>query len=497
MSFFFVLSGFILTRVYPSLPDRQAVFRFFVARFARLFPTHLLCLLLMIPLVGVEFTTKNWISLATAVTLLQSWVPDIKPLMFNYPAWSISTEAFFYASFPLLLIAARRRPILVFCLSLLPAAAAIFAFMPDLNHLITPEGAPACKATLVLTMNPLVRLSEFVGGILVALLTEKNSRLETISNYRRTLTMACAVMIPAAFSANFYLAPLNQGFLSPLIYWMHQTGCILPYALLIAVASLRSGLLQRMLSNRFLVHLGNLSFAMYMVHAPLINTFLTYATELHMPIWLSYPLFWLTLLAASEAIYSLYEKPVREWMVARFNKSKAPQESRFFKRQMMSACTAVCVVGGLVSIHQLRSVWKIHDIQEQSPYSICGAQFGNRFKLLGMHIVKAADPGQLRVELAWQHLQPSSEHFVTAVHLIDKSGQIRTTLDYAHDPSKAGNNSWYDEVALTAAQLEGISAVGIGVFPANKCEQLLTIDRGPRDWNNRRLNIPIQAILVE
>src|SRR5262245_19632502 len=48
VSFFFVLSGFILTYAYPSLPDARAVRRFWVARFARLWPLHIVAGLLFI-----------------------------------------------------------------------------------------------------------------------------------------------------------------------------------------------------------------------------------------------------------------------------------------------------------------------------------------------------------------------------------------------------------------------------------------------------------------
>jgi peptidoglycan/LPS O-acetylase OafA/YrhL len=48
VSFFFVLSGFILYYNYPVLPDRAAVSRFYLARFARIWPLHFFALVLVL-----------------------------------------------------------------------------------------------------------------------------------------------------------------------------------------------------------------------------------------------------------------------------------------------------------------------------------------------------------------------------------------------------------------------------------------------------------------
>ena len=40
VAFFFVLSGFILTYVHPALPTRAERRRFWLARFARIWPAH-------------------------------------------------------------------------------------------------------------------------------------------------------------------------------------------------------------------------------------------------------------------------------------------------------------------------------------------------------------------------------------------------------------------------------------------------------------------------
>src|SRR5260370_9304602 len=46
VSFFFVLSGFVLTHVYPQLPSREHIGKFLFSRFSRIWPVHLFSLFL-------------------------------------------------------------------------------------------------------------------------------------------------------------------------------------------------------------------------------------------------------------------------------------------------------------------------------------------------------------------------------------------------------------------------------------------------------------------
>ena len=47
VSFFFVLSGFILAYNYPSLPTKSDVLHFFKARIARIWPAHVAAIILL------------------------------------------------------------------------------------------------------------------------------------------------------------------------------------------------------------------------------------------------------------------------------------------------------------------------------------------------------------------------------------------------------------------------------------------------------------------
>ena len=72
VSFFFVLSGFILSYAYPRLESRSAVFRFLAARIGRIWPAHATALLLAIVLLHLPLDR----TFVAKVLLVHGWIPS-------------------------------------------------------------------------------------------------------------------------------------------------------------------------------------------------------------------------------------------------------------------------------------------------------------------------------------------------------------------------------------------------------------------------------------
>lgn len=108
VSFFFVLSGFILVYVYPALNNSRDRYHFLLARVARIWPAHIASFLLLLILAPMTLRptisdSVPWIIL-TNIFMVHSWIPLWNYfLSFNGVSWSISTEFFFYLCFPLLI----------------------------------------------------------------------------------------------------------------------------------------------------------------------------------------------------------------------------------------------------------------------------------------------------------------------------------------------------------------------------------------------------------
>lgn len=118
VTFFFVLSGFILVYVYSGRREAEGLSVapqvFLAARFARIGPAYYLGLALMLPLFLYRSFVLDLVppessvpALLLAPVLMQAWYPPAA-LAWNGPAWSLSVEVAFYLLFPFLLRVSNR-----------------------------------------------------------------------------------------------------------------------------------------------------------------------------------------------------------------------------------------------------------------------------------------------------------------------------------------------------------------------------------------------------
>src|SRR6478609_5084991 len=161
VSYFFVLSGFILTHVYKDLTS-SGLKNFFVHRFARVWPLHLFTLILNSVLFPVKLRSLThsvitWPIILLNALMLQSWVPFERVFFsLNSVSWSISTEVGFYLLFPLILPALKRRRLSICLIALLSIGLAFTFDKLGFQHAVNDFS---------LMTNPLIRLLEFASGI--------------------------------------------------------------------------------------------------------------------------------------------------------------------------------------------------------------------------------------------------------------------------------------------------------------------------------------------
>jgi len=104
VTFFFVLSGFVLTYAHGAESGLNISWRrFALARVGRIFPAYYLALLISAPFfiaAAMKGHAGVWSDGALMLSMLQAWWPPAA-LAWNDPAWSLSNEMFFYAVFPI------------------------------------------------------------------------------------------------------------------------------------------------------------------------------------------------------------------------------------------------------------------------------------------------------------------------------------------------------------------------------------------------------------
>ncbi|SHN31974.1 acyltransferase [Chitinophaga sp. CF418] len=306
VGFFFILSGFVLSLSYKQrfFENRITYREYLVARVARIYPLHLLTLLISVPLSFPELKTSvvNFSAKFFAdLLLIQSWVPDpAYYFSFNGPAWSISAELFFYLVFPLLILLARPGKMWT---------AVILLLIPALI-LITPE----MYQHRLFYINPFFRSFDFFLGILLYELYERGI-FKPVSRAAGTAQELFAISLFLGFFMLHKYVP--QGFRHSCYYWLPMTVVILTFAY-------ARGAISDVLSNKWLVLGGEISFGFYLVHQ-LVIRYLAYINGrlgiLHNYYLLAFIMLVISLVA-SYFLYKLYEMPMNKFVKEMVGKKK-------------------------------------------------------------------------------------------------------------------------------------------------------------------------------
>lgn len=253
VSFFFVLSGFVLT--WAARPTDTAP-KFWRRRFFKIYPNHLITFIAaLILLSGVAKATIDGWDGVLNVLLLQAWHTDLNVRTnFNPVAWSLSCEALFYFCFPFLMWAINKiRPERLWFWTILSAASVIaipsFAKLLPNAQPFPVTGFTTWEMWFVFQFPP-VRMLEFIFGIFMARIVLTGQKLP--------LRLGGAVALAVG---SYFVAPLfgpNYRFAAVMV---------IPLGLLIAAGAVSDVAKdQTFLSSKLMVWLGDISFAFYMWH---------------------------------------------------------------------------------------------------------------------------------------------------------------------------------------------------------------------------------------
>ncbi len=312
VSYFFVLSGFVMALAYYRPGQKFDLRGYFVARFSRIYPIYILSFLLT-ALFYLDLMAKmKWPKILANVFLYQAWIP-LYSQSFNMAAWSLSVEAFFYLIFPVFAMCLPRistRRIITFAL--------VFWVLSQLLHsILYIQMMPV--AHLLLLYFPVFHLSSFLLGMSGGVwyisrppsidVDQKSNRFWLIVALGLT---SFALMGRHRLPSLFNSFSLDVGLLAPL------------FLVIILTLALDSTRLSRWMSRPGLVLLGDASYALYILHVPVRWWLERCVAALGDPISFGtmYYFYLPLMIVLSVIVFVWIERPLRDWF--RRNMDKLP-----------------------------------------------------------------------------------------------------------------------------------------------------------------------------
>src|SRR2546422_6016723 len=260
VSFFFVLSGFILTYNYADV-FRDGISaanytRFVWDRLTKIYPVHVLTLLLVLPIaIFSPHLPLDWRAVPLHLLLLQCFWPSSTPGFSGYlngPSWGIGCEWFFYLLAPVVMFLAlgiRRRWV--------PVVVAM-GYACGLGLLLWHGRSDEARLYFVSRFAP-SRFVDFLAGVLLArVFLTSGQKLARVSGPAQATGIG--LIIAGAMYRPYAAWPLWGGLL-------YLPGAVL---LILGLAYGR-GFFVAHLSRPGLNRLGVASFSLYLIHAPLLR----------------------------------------------------------------------------------------------------------------------------------------------------------------------------------------------------------------------------------
>lgn len=278
VSFFFVLSGFILSYAYGKKVT-EGTFRtvpFLKKRLTKLYPLHLLTFLIMVVLDARLGRFLEWYRLLANVLLLQSWIPDDSFFFAaNGSSWFLSDLLFFYFVFAAMFKLLTSLPLHRLAM-LMVAVLAVY--------MVLAMSIPLWKVNDVLYASPLTRLIDFCLGILCFRLYASQGQrgdcnagkrcplwwrfrpwLQSLSPMALTaIELSLVVVVVLSF---FVYEEMTLRLRCAALFWLY-----LPLFLYVYVEADRlKGAVTKLLHLPFMQWLGNISFELYLTHGVVLR----------------------------------------------------------------------------------------------------------------------------------------------------------------------------------------------------------------------------------
>lgn len=307
VSFFFVLSGFVLSLSYSERLKGGNLSRaaYILFRYARLTPLHILTASPFLILALREGVFNPIVSIANLL-YLQSWIPSsFYYFSLNAPSWSLSDEIFFYFSFlGLILLNKQNKLRLALLMSAIVFLVACYVERFHSGHVFF--GAQTFSHWLFYIF-PGFRLLEFIVGMIIYDFWARNY-------FKRAYFSSLA--IPTLLLAMYFGRLVPESIRMSLYY--------LPFVIFLLISHLGEEKTpsNKLFSMPLMVLLGEASFAFYLIHQPIILV----AREMAPALAQNELLFFLAMVVfislSSVLLFWFYERPFESFLKNQVRKLK-------------------------------------------------------------------------------------------------------------------------------------------------------------------------------
>ena len=237
-----------------------------------------------------------------SLTLTNSYIPKADYFFsFNSPSWSLCCEQLFYFCFPFLIPLTRNYKHLLYVF-------VIATILIVVGMHFTPES----DIKGYWYVNPITRLPDFLVGMLLFQLYDR------LKNKNITLSQGTLIEIASIilfFAFYFYAVEIPKVYRYSCYYW-------LPVAAILISFSLQKGYVSRLLSNRFLIIGGEISFSFYLIHLFVLLTYSEWqkGSSFHIAWYIAVPVLFGIIVLLSLLSYYYFEKPMNKRIKIWLNK---------------------------------------------------------------------------------------------------------------------------------------------------------------------------------
>ncbi len=259
MAFFFALSGFLIVCIYyeQAALDRQWLAKYFVNRFARIYPVYFLLLSVA---VLIHHGFRPWV-LLTNYTLTHALFSNVHFII--QPSWSLTVEECFYCLAPLFMVLARVRNVFAAF-----AVACLLSFTVLLVSRLS-LGYPG-TAVFILSTTFFGHFFEFFAGVYIALAVIRVERKGSV--YARGSRCTTAGVVGVGILAIAMILVYRRPSLDlAAVILINNVLIPFPIALLYWGLIRERTMLSRVLSSKALRVLGRGSYSFYLLHTLIID----------------------------------------------------------------------------------------------------------------------------------------------------------------------------------------------------------------------------------